>query len=177
MGSFGLHGLPALIYIAAQSCVTTLRFSVNLNGELVGYFNSYQGLRQGDPLSPYLFTIVMEFLSMIFAKKTTDDPRFTFHWRCQPSRISQLCFADDLILFCGGSVQAATVLKEVLSIFTAHSGLLPNRSKSSVFVAGNNEVLHNAICDLFGFVKGALPVKYLGVLLYLPDSPLMTAKS
>ena len=100
---------------------------------------------------------------MILTKKTTEDPRFAFHWRCQPSKITHLCFADDLILFWGGSVQAAAVLNEALSVFTAHSGLQPNRSKSSVFVAGDNEVLHTTICDLFRFAKGHMPVKYLGV--------------
>ena len=146
-----------------KACVTTPRFSINLNGELVGYFSSNKGLRQGDPLSPYLFAIIMDFLSMVLGKKTSEDLRFSFHWRCLNTKTTHLCFADDLILFCGGSSQAASVLHEALSTFTAHSSLQPNRSKSSVFVVEDNEGLHNFICDLFRFIKGDLLVKYLGV--------------
>ena len=100
---------------------------------------------------------------MVLAKKTSEDPRFSFHWRCHNTKTSHLCFADNLILFCGGSIQATSILHEALSIFSVHSGLQPNRSKSSIFVAGDNEGLLNAIGDLFGFTKGDLSFKYLGV--------------
>ena len=100
---------------------------------------------------------------MVLAKKTSEDQRFSYHWKCHNTKITHLCFADDLILFCDGSFQSASILLEALSTFTAHSGLQPNKSKSSIFVAGDNEELQNAICDLFGFIKGELPVKYLGV--------------
>ena len=163
LGSPGPHGFRARFLTWITACVSTPRFFININGELVGFFSSERGIRQGDPLSIYLFILVMELLYMVLSKKTTEDPNFAFHWRCHQTRTAHLCFADDQMLFCGGSTHSALMLKEALSTFSSLSGLTPNQGKSNVFVAGDNVELKAAICDIFGFAMGSHPVKYLGV--------------
>ena len=57
-------------------CVTTAKFTICLNGERRRYFPSGRGLRQGDPISPYLFIIVMEIFTIMMKKNTQQNGEF-----------------------------------------------------------------------------------------------------
>lgn len=92
------------------ACVTTPRYSINFNGELVGYFDGARGLRQGDPISPYLFVIIMDALSQLL-HYNIQRGTFTYHWKCDKLRISHLCFADDLLIFLNGDVDSAIMVR------------------------------------------------------------------
>lgn len=50
------------------ACISIARFSIIVNGSPTGFFNISRGLHQGDPLSPLLFTLVIEILSRFLAK-------------------------------------------------------------------------------------------------------------
>lgn len=77
-----------------NACVCSTRFSFKLNGVIHGYFRGTNGLRQGDPYSPYLFALCMNILSCTLNK----NPRnFKFHWRCKKLQISHLFFVGDVL--------------------------------------------------------------------------------
>ncbi|KAL9691441.1 hypothetical protein QQ045_011865 [Rhodiola kirilowii] len=81
--------------------VSSAHFSVSINGELQGYFEGKRGLRQGDPLSSFLFTLVMEGLSKMLNGLSVKDGLY-FHPKCHRIKLSHLCFADDLFLLYNG---------------------------------------------------------------------------
>ena len=103
-----------------KACVTSVRFSILVNGSLEGFFGSFRGLRQGDPLSPLLFLLIMEVLSRILKKTKENNLIQGFHVGAVNSvgvRISHLLFADDTILFCDASKEQLLSIRLVLSCF------------------------------------------------------------
>ena len=69
-----------------------------------------RGLRQGDPLSLYLFVLVMEVLHLSFLQLIDQDELLSFHWKCDTFRVFQLGFADDLLLFCHADMDSIGVI-------------------------------------------------------------------
>jgi hypothetical protein len=87
-------------------CISTAQFSVLVNGTPCGFFPSSRGLRQGDPLSPFLFIIVMEALSRLLARAR--DGGFILGFdvgRINHISISHLLFADDTLILCGAALE------------------------------------------------------------------------
>lgn len=87
-------------------CISTAQFSVLVNGTPCGFFPSSRGLRQGDPLSPFLFIIVMEALSRLLARAR--DGGFISGFdvgRINHISISHLLFADDTLILCGAALE------------------------------------------------------------------------
>ncbi|PKI76232.1 hypothetical protein CRG98_003343 [Punica granatum] len=74
-------GFPSTFLRWIKRCITSPHFSVAINGSLAGYIVGQRGLRQGDPLSPYLFVIAMEVFSNLM-NTTADEGRVDFHPRC-----------------------------------------------------------------------------------------------
>ncbi|GJZ14078.1 RNA-directed DNA polymerase, eukaryota, reverse transcriptase zinc-binding domain protein, partial [Tanacetum coccineum] len=112
-----------------MQCVTTAGFTLNVNGERIGYFKGGRGLRQGDPVSPYLFTLIMELFSLMLNRQIESDPKFQYHFGCKSMKMVHVCFADDLLVMCHGDSDYVKVIKKALDEFCSCSGLLPNNSK------------------------------------------------
>ncbi|RVW72345.1 putative mitochondrial protein [Vitis vinifera] len=114
-------------------CISSIRFSVLLNGSPVGFFQSSRGLRQGDPLSPFLFIIAMEALSSILKRALQGGYLEGFMAGGRGGEgvvVSHLLFADDTLVFCDASKEHVEVLSWVFMWFEAISGLKINLHKS-----------------------------------------------
>ncbi|GJR20775.1 hypothetical protein Tco_0969302 [Tanacetum coccineum] len=146
-----------------MECVTSTSYSICVDGSLHGYFQGKRGLRQGDPLSPYLFTLVMEVLTLMIKRNVQESYLFTYHRFCSKMELINLCFTDDLFLFAYGDVQSASVIKEALDEFKQASGLIPSLPKSTAYFCNVLNHVKLSILQVLPFEEGKLPVKYLGV--------------
>ncbi|GKB17548.1 RNA-directed DNA polymerase, eukaryota, reverse transcriptase zinc-binding domain protein [Tanacetum coccineum] len=162
LGQFGFH---EKLIGWVMTCVSSAAFSICVNGERFGYFKSGRGLRQGDPMSPYLFTLVTEVLTLMVQRKVANSNHFKYHWGCKEIQLTQLCFAGDLLMLCNGDYKFVEVLKEGLMEFSKTSGLIPNMNKSTIFFGSVKDCERRKILEVIPFTVGKLPMKYLGVLL------------
>jgi hypothetical protein len=147
------------------ACVFTARFSILVNGTSHGFFPSSRGLRQGDPLSPLLFIIIMEALSRMLERAVERGLLSGFMVGKSNGielMISQLLFADDTLIFCGADLTQLRHLRGVFIWFQAISGLKINLSKSELVPVGQVPNV-NELAGVLGCKVSALPLNYLGL--------------
>jgi hypothetical protein len=146
-------------------CISSARFSVLVNGTPAGFFNSSRGLRQGDPLSPLLFVIVMEALSKMLTITVDRGLLSGFSMGSRTSEavlISHLLFADDTLVFCGANPDHLRYLRGLFLCFEAVSGLKVNLAKSELVPVGNVDNVEG-LAVIMGCRVSSLPLKYLGL--------------
>nr|GEV16136.1 RNA-directed DNA polymerase, eukaryota, reverse transcriptase zinc-binding domain protein [Tanacetum cinerariifolium] len=173
LGMFGVHETMVNRII---TCVTSTKLSINVNGERVSYFKGSRGLRQGDLISPDLFTIVMEVLNLLIKKNIEENMGFKYHFGCKNLKITHLCFADDLLVLCHGDFDSVKVIKKSLDEFSGYTGLLPNMQKSTIFLGGLSSAEKQNILNIIPFTEGKFLVRYLGVPLIIKQLSISDCK-
>ncbi|XP_021756626.1 uncharacterized protein LOC110721745 [Chenopodium quinoa] len=123
---------PSKFISWVMECVTSPSFSIMINGGLNGFFKGKRRIRQGDPMSPLVFVIVIEYLSRLL-KKVGAKRGFRFHQRCKSLRLKHLIFADDLMLFSYADKKFVSFLVRALKAFEGCSGLQANVDKSAIY--------------------------------------------
>ncbi|XP_027166343.1 uncharacterized protein LOC113766338 [Coffea eugenioides] len=147
-----------------MACLSTVIYSFNLNGQKVGYVKPSRGIRQGDPLSPYIFIICAEGLSSII-HKAVQAKELTGVKICRDSPvISHLFFADDSLLCCKATKREALKVKSILTKYGNASGQVVNFEKSTLFFSKNTkERIKQAISEGLDNMKEAVNGTYLGL--------------
>ena len=101
-------------------CISAVKFSILINGSHSDFFGGSKGIRQGDPLSPLLFDIVMEGLSrkLDVAATTSQLSGFSIGNTADNSvMVSHLLFADDTLIFCDADPTQIASLRAILARF------------------------------------------------------------
>ncbi|XP_028117910.1 uncharacterized protein LOC114315493 [Camellia sinensis] len=147
-----------------MQCVSTITFAVFANGTERTSFRPSRGLRQGDPLSPYLFILVIEVLSKLLHKSL----RALEFSGIQPTRtcptLSHLFFADDALLFLQANVNQCHKILKVLDVYNTASGQRINFGKSGIQFSQNiGLALKRQICDVMNIVQVKEGATYLGL--------------
>ncbi|XP_062080726.1 uncharacterized protein LOC133785514 [Humulus lupulus] len=145
-----------------MTCLRDATYLILMNGRIQGGFKGKKGLRQGDPISPLLFVLVMEYFTRLLCQSTLSK-EFWFHPKCKNLKLVNLCFADDLVIFCKGVSKSVQLIKDCFNEFSLASGLSVNLEKSQVYFGGLSDREAQQLVNKLHFSKGNFPLKYLGV--------------
>uniref|UniRef100_A0A803P2Y2 Reverse transcriptase domain-containing protein n=1 Tax=Cannabis sativa TaxID=3483 RepID=A0A803P2Y2_CANSA len=145
-------------------CLSSVQYNIVSSGYTIGPIIPTRGLRQGDPISPYLFLICAEGLSALIQRY---EERKLIHG-CKVANgapvVSHMLFADDCFLYCKATEREVTNVQQMLQIFANASGQRVNFGKSSAFFSSNTTSHMKAtICDRLGIREAEENSKYLGL--------------
>ncbi|GJW79628.1 RNA-directed DNA polymerase, eukaryota [Tanacetum coccineum] len=146
-----------------RGCLYNARSSVLVNGSPTEEFVIHRGLRQGDPMSPFLFILAMEGLHALTCKAEALGLFKGVTIGRDNLSISHLMYADDAIFFGDWSWINAQNLISMLRCFFLISGLQINIHKSSVLGVGVHEAEVTHMANIIGCGAAKFPLKYLGV--------------
>lgn len=155
---------PGLIRIIKE-CMAASRVTVMINGSGQGFIKPTRGLRQGCPLSPYIFILAMEFLSKQFQlhveRGTIKGIRLT---KTAP-RLTHVLYADDLMIMGKATTQEAQQTLAILQEFATASGLQVNPNKSTMWFSSQcDENCKEVLFAAFGARPAEANEKYLGII-------------
>jgi hypothetical protein len=120
-----------------MACVRSVKYKIRFNNQETESFTPSRGLRQGDPLSPYLFLVCAEGLSSLLAhREEVRGIEGVRVCRNAPS-VSHLLFADDSLILMKADMINANSLRHVLDQYCASSGQMVSQAKCSIFFSPN----------------------------------------
>ena len=120
-------------------CITTVSYLILVNGEPKGLFRPSRRLRQGDPLSPYLFLFCAEGLNALLQGAALRGDIHGFSICRTGPKLNHLFFVDNCLLFCRASLLECEKIKELLGFYDEASGKMVNRQKTTLFFSKNTD--------------------------------------
>lgn len=139
--------LPQNMVDVMMRCISSTSLQVLWNGETTESFVPTRGIRQGDPLSPYIYVICMESLTHLIEEAVQVGSWKAVRASRNGPHLSNLAFADDLILFGEASMDQAKTIMTCLGKFCDMSGSKVSTAKSKIYFSNNtSEEIRGGIC-------------------------------
>ncbi|KAK6144535.1 hypothetical protein DH2020_021355 [Rehmannia glutinosa] len=130
-------GFPSHFVSLIRTCISSSSFSFLLNGSQFGSLRPQRGLRQGDPLSPYLFILCFETFSLILQDLQAAGSLHGISISRNAPTLSHLFFADDTLLFGHATIQEAQTLQYAIKLYEDASGQRIDFEKSGILFSSN----------------------------------------
>ena len=147
-----------------MECIKSVSYSILVNGVPKGHILPTRGIRQGDPLSPYLFLLVSEGLNGLIHHAVERGQIEGFALCCSGPKISHLFFADDSLLFCRARLGDVVAIQALLGLYEKASGQVINSTKTTLFFSKKVlDVTKESIKNLLGVAEIKEYEKYLGL--------------
>lgn len=146
-----------------KACVMSANASILINGSQTVPIKLHWGLRQGDPLSPFLFDIIAEPLNLLINKAVSLGLWEGVKISKEGFKLTHLQYADDTVIFCPPNLEFLSNIKKTLILFQLASGLQVNFHKSSLIGVNVNEDQMNVFASHLLCKVGKLPFIYLGL--------------
>ena len=134
-----------------------------VNGRPRGKFKRSRRLKQGDPLSPFLFTMAVDVMGRLMDKAKERNVFRGFVVGRDRVEISHLQFADDTLFFMEADHNNFLNLLQILETFRSFSGLRVNLGTSTLLGINTDRVLLQELATLLGCELGDWPIRYLGL--------------
>ena len=115
-----------------MECISTVSFSILVNGGISKKFMPTRGLRQGDPLSPYLFILCQEVLSRLIDREFFKGAIKGVKMNVAGPAFTHVMYADDIMLFAKANSSEVKILDDCLETYCEWSGQRINRNKSGI---------------------------------------------
>lgn len=160
-------GFSSKVQDLVYRSISEIQYKISINGESSSEFRSTRGVRQGDPLSPLLFTMAQQIFSFNLKKLELMGDLQLYKLRRNVQSISHLLFADDMLVFSNGRLKSFRCLRGLLQSYERSSGQQINLEKSSIYVSKSitGQKL-SRIQHLLGCQVKEFPFTYLGAPLY-----------
>lgn len=146
-----------------KNCISGVHFSILINGHPSQFIQGTQGIRQGDPLSPFLFIIMADALSRYINFQSSKGLWLGATLPGTSITVTHSLFTDDTLLFGKYSLKEAKLIKQTLDIYSSTSGQKINAAKSKIFIFNTSPIISLRICKTLGFSMDQLPSSYLGI--------------
>jgi len=156
-------GFPYAYIKWVMCCIMDVSYSVLLNGEATPFFLSERGLRQGCPLSPLLFLLIMEGLSRAIITARNRDQLASIKIN-ENYILTHLLFVDDVLIFLNGSIGDTMVLQNIFNLFQQATWMIINDCKSVLIAFGytKHEIVFTTQCFPFTLQNLEDGLKYMG---------------